>query len=106
MLKNLQVVTVTNADAWTDGHDLKGDHLIAPQIYFSAGLTGTFKLQGCNDNSSWEDSPNSTFSVAGSAGHQGWNVKDFGFWYARVYFVYTSGSGSWNTRFSSKGGGE
>lgn len=105
MLKWMQNVIVSSGDAWTDGHDLKGDHIAAPQIFFSAGLTGTFKLQGCNDNSSWEDTPNSTLAVAGSAGHQGWNISNFGFQYARIYFVYSSGSGSWSTLFNSKGGG-
>lgn len=104
IFKQLQTVLVNaGIDAFTGGHDLGADSIMAPQIYYTAGLTGSFKLQGCNDNASWEDVPNSSYAVSGSAGHQMWNIQKVGFIYARVYFVYTSGSGSWGTRFSSKG---
>lgn len=105
MLKQLQNVVVTNADAPSDAHDLRRDFIMAPQIYWSSGLTGSFKLQACNDKLSWEDVPNSSISVAGSAGHQMWNIEKCGFEYARVYFTYSSGGGSYSTLFNSKGGG-
>jgi hypothetical protein len=78
------------------------------RAYWTGNPVGDLKLQSSADDpeagiSNWDDYPNSTHSVTGSAGKIRWIVGIVSETRLRVSYTRTSGSGTINIRFNAKG---
>lgn len=103
MLAYLNSIVVTNADA-TSGHlHLGRNHVMALQAEWPAGIVGTIKVQVTMSGVRWEDIPDSTVTLDGSAGGQMWNYTQAGASKARLYVTYSSGGGTIAITADAKG---
>lgn len=71
-------------------------HLASIQLIWSGTPVGSLKLQASNDRvvpTNWEDIADTAVAVNGS-GSQMWNVHRIGYGWIRVFFTYTSGTGT------------
>ncbi len=89
--------------------DIESESLLLDQIYgfsfqaiYTGSPDGTLKLQASNDGETWDDVPSSSLIIS-AAGHTLYNVTDVFYKYVRVYFEFSSGSGSLNVYYFAKG---
>jgi hypothetical protein len=75
-------------------------------LVVASTATGTAKLQGSMDGTTWFDLPNSgaTANIAVSgAGNYLWNVADAFYPYVRVSYTNSTNSGTLSARINAKG---
>lgn len=97
-------IVITSADQATDAWTVYQAHGYAVQAFWPNGLVGTLKVQATiKGDPNWSDIEDTDVAVSG-AGSFIWNFDNGIFYDAfRVYFVYTSGSGSIEVWAESKG---
>ena len=96
-------LTVTSADVFTGAHTFQQAYGYAVQaVWTGAAITGTIKLQATIDGTNWSDIAGTSNAVSGPGSFL-WNVNGAFYDQYRVYFVYTSGSGTITVLSETKG---
>lgn len=98
----LTPIVVTNASIGGAQFTISNVPGFAIQAVWPAGLVGTLDVQVTVDGINWSDVTNSS-QVVNGAGSFIWNLNGYHTDQARLFFTYTSGSGTITASQSSKG---
>lgn len=104
---NDSVLSAGDMSASVNSDNVKLDQIYGFSFHaiFTGAPVGTFKLQASNDPSAptnWADIPDSEQPVVGS-GDIFWNYNGAFYKWVRVVYSRTSGTGTCNVTYSSKG---
>lgn len=91
-----------SADITSDIVDLSKEILAGCQAVFTGSPVGVINLQCSNDRLTWTDIADSSVNVNG-ASNVYWNVKNISFPHLRIFYDFTSGTGTLNAIITPKG---
>lgn len=98
----LDPLVVAGASAYGSRFNLGDNTIFAIHAFWPAALVGTIGIAVSIDGENFENITESEQAVS-AAGSFLWNYNGAGFVYARLYFTWTSGSGTITVKGNDKG---
>lgn len=90
------------ADITSDSQQLTNMFGFSIQAVYTGSPVGALKLEASLDKVTWNDVEDSSVSIT-DAGSTLWNVSEVQYPYVRVFYDFTSGSGSLTAKFFGRG---
>jgi len=94
-----------SADIISASFNVKNINDIGMQLVFTGSPTGSFFVQASVDGNTWGSITTSpaSISAAGAGGNHEIDLEGYSFPYIRLFYDFTSGTGSLNVYISGKG---